>query len=390
MKSAQKATAAPVGAFGPFAVGSGLVDALGAVPANPPPPPTVAITSPGTTTDSTPSIPFTSTGDVKAETCSIDSATPQPCSSPITSSLLTDGPHEITVFAQDYFGQTGSDSEAFTVDTTPPETTITSGPSGATNNASPSFGFSSSEAGSTFQCSLDSGAFAACSSPKFYASLPDGPHSFEVRATDAAGYTDPTPATRTFNVDTTPPVTTIDSGPSGTITINVATFTFSSSEVGSSFECGIDGSGFSPCSSPQSYPGLSDGPHRFAVRAIDEAGNTDLSQLARTFTVDTTVYRARIGRVQVTGPAKVRNKRAATYTVRVYNSGNALARGVRLQVSGRGVRARRAVGKIPAGRSRIVRLRLRPTRAGRLRLTFRAVSSNAGGRTVRKTIIVRR
>ena len=41
------------------------------------------------------------------------------------------------------------------VDTAPPDTQITSGPSGLTNNASPSFAFSS-EAGASFQCRLDS------------------------------------------------------------------------------------------------------------------------------------------------------------------------------------------------------------------------------------------
>ena len=39
---------------------------------------------------------------------------------------------------------------------------------------------------------------------------------------------------------------------------------------------------------------------------MDEAGNTDLSELARVFTVDTTIYQAKIGGVKVKGPAKVK------------------------------------------------------------------------------------
>ena len=363
--------------------------------------PNVAVNSgpSGLTADNTPTFGFSADESVTFA-CRIRPQTGPglfgPCSGPGDShtptSPLTDGDYTFDLRATDTAANSGIKSADFTVDTTPPDTVIDSGPTGIITTDEATFTVSADpnvDIGG-IQCRIDSEPFADCLSPKTFTGLAEGPHTATFRAEDVAGNQDPTPATRTFTVDTTPPVTQIDSGPTGTITTNEATFTFSSSEVGSSFECGIDGSGFSPCSSPQSYPGLSDGPHRFAVRAIDEAGNTDLSQLARTFTVDTTVYRARIGRVQVTGPAKVRNKRAATYTVRVYNSGNALARGVRLQVSGRGVRARRAVGKIPAGRSRIVRLRLRPTRAGRLRLTFRAVSSNAGGRTVRKTIIVRR
>jgi hypothetical protein len=88
-------------------------------------------------------------------------------------------------------------------DTSPPETTITSGAADGelltVNSAT--FEFSSSEAGSTFECSLDGGTFSSCSSPKGYTDLLNGSHTFEVRATDAAGNTDPTPASTTFSVE---------------------------------------------------------------------------------------------------------------------------------------------------------------------------------------------
>ena len=85
-------------------------------------------------------------------------------------------------------------------DTTAPETTIESGPAGTVNSGSAAFRFSSSEAGSTFECRLDNAAFGSCSSPKQYADLADGPHVFEVRATDTSRNTDPTPASRTWTV----------------------------------------------------------------------------------------------------------------------------------------------------------------------------------------------
>jgi hypothetical protein len=88
-------------------------------------------------------------------------------------------------------------------DTTPPESTIVSGPSGTVSSASASFTFSSSEADSTSECRLDGGAYGSCTSPMSYANLSDGSHTFEVRATDAAGNTDATPASRTWMVDTT-------------------------------------------------------------------------------------------------------------------------------------------------------------------------------------------
>jgi len=89
-------------------------------------------------------------------------------------------------------------------DTTPPETTIDSGPSGTVTSSSASFAFSSSELGSSFGCALDGGAFVACTSPWSYTGLADGSHTFQVRATDAAGNTDPMPASRTWTVATGP------------------------------------------------------------------------------------------------------------------------------------------------------------------------------------------
>ena len=87
-------------------------------------------------------------------------------------------------------------------DTVPPETTITSGPSGATNDPTPTFSFSSSEPARASSASSTPAPTAACSSPKTTAHLADGPHTFYVRAKDAAGNVDPTPASRTFTVRT--------------------------------------------------------------------------------------------------------------------------------------------------------------------------------------------
>jgi hypothetical protein len=86
-------------------------------------------------------------------------------------------------------------------DTTPPETTITSGPPATTQDTSASFRFSASEAGSSFQCSLDAAAFTACTSPRDYTGLAVGPHQFRVRASDPAGNTDPTPASHSWTIE---------------------------------------------------------------------------------------------------------------------------------------------------------------------------------------------
>ena len=68
------------------------------------------------------------------------------------------------------------------------------------------FDFSSNDDEATFECKLDDGAFEACTSPKEYPGQSEGSsHTFEVRAVDPAGNTDPTPARRTWTVDTTAP-----------------------------------------------------------------------------------------------------------------------------------------------------------------------------------------
>jgi hypothetical protein len=78
-------------------------------------------------------------------------------------------------------------------DSTAPDTTITSGPTGSTTSTSASFAFTANESGATFACKLDAGAYAACTSPKAYSAVTVASHTFSVRATDAAGNTDATP-----------------------------------------------------------------------------------------------------------------------------------------------------------------------------------------------------
>lgn len=91
--------------------------------------------------------------------------------------------------------------------------------------------------------------------------------------------------------DVTPPDTQIDSGPSGPTTNSSPTFTFSSPEPGSSFQCRLDSSNaaaFKPCSSPKTYSSLAPGAHKFEAQAIDAAQNVDPTPAARSFVVEAT------------------------------------------------------------------------------------------------------
>src|SRR3954451_3919008 len=178
-------------------------------------------------------------------------------------------------------------------DTTPPDTTITSRPTGTTSDNSPTFAFTATEANSVFECRVDSGAWADCTSPWTTAALSDGAHSVSVRATDVAGNTAASPAPRSFTVatapppDTTAPDTTITSGPTGTTSDNSPTFAFTATEANSVFECRVDSGAWVDCTSPWTTAALSDGAHSVSVRATDVAGNTDASPATRAFTVDT-------------------------------------------------------------------------------------------------------
>ena len=173
------------------------------------------------------------------------------------------------------------------MDTVAPNTTIDTKPNDPSNNASPSFTFSSNETGSTFECKLDSGSYTACTSPKSLTGLSEGPHTFYLRATDAAGNTDQSSASYSWTVDTTPPETTIDSHPSALTNSTSATFEFSSNEANSTFECKLDAGTFASCTSPKSYSNLADGSHTFQVRAKDNTGNLDLAPATQTWTIET-------------------------------------------------------------------------------------------------------
>jgi hypothetical protein len=157
----------------------------------------------GLTNVDTPSFAFSSEAGANFE-CRLDGGGYAACASPFATGPLPDGFHTFKVRATDEASNTGSPAtRSFTVDTAPPGTQIDSGPAGPTNDATPTFAFSS-EAGASFECSLDDGGYSACSSPLNPGQLPDGPHSFEVRARDQAGNVDPSPASSSFVVDTQP------------------------------------------------------------------------------------------------------------------------------------------------------------------------------------------
>jgi large repetitive protein len=281
------------------------------VPLSPPtvipcPPETSILSGPsGPTSDSTPTFTFESSEASSSFKCSVDSAAFTDCTSGFTASTLGDGPHSFAVKAidADLNEDPSPDTRSFTVDTAAPDTNL-AGPSGPTSDATPTFTFGSNEASSTFKCGIDGAQFANCGSPFTTSSLGDGPHTFAVKAVDAALNEDASPATLSLTVDTATPDTTIVSGPSGPTSDATPTFGFESTESASTFQCSIDGAAFAGCTSPLTTPALADGPHTIAVRAIDSALNQDSSPATRSFSVDATAPET-----TASGKAKVRTRK---------------------------------------------------------------------------------
>jgi hypothetical protein len=166
-----------------------------------------------------------------------------------------------------------------------PNTFWDSWPSAFVASTSAAFSFHGDALAAAFSCSLDSGPWSACASPKAYLGLSQGSHTVAVRAEDEVGYEDGSPATRTWTVDTVPPNTRIRSGPSGAVSSHRATFRFRSSDLGSTFRCKLNAHPWRGCTSPKTYRSLARGAHVFRVEARDKAGNVDPTPAVRRWTI---------------------------------------------------------------------------------------------------------
>jgi hypothetical protein len=246
-------------------------------------------------TEATFSFTATPAGGASFE-CRLDAQAFAACASPVSYTGLGGGAgtsHTFRVRAVHPVNGTDGTPATYTwtVDTVAPTAAIGSTPANQGPGNSAAFTYSSSENGSSFECSLEPGAspeqFSPCpSTGKSYPDtehpgpLADGEWTFAVRATDQASNVG-TPKSFSWTVDSsaadmTPPQTTIVARPPDPSASSTAFFSYESNEAGSSFECALDGAGFSPCpTAGVTYSGLANGPHTFQVRAIDSSANVD-------------------------------------------------------------------------------------------------------------------
>jgi virginiamycin B lyase len=107
------------------------------------------------------------------------------------------GPVNLAIDARHIYWTSGDVGD---LDVTPPETSITKRPHRKLEKRRARFKFTADEPDATFECKLDKRAFRACSSPRTYKRLKKGKHKFSVRAVDAAGNVDPSPAKDKFKI----------------------------------------------------------------------------------------------------------------------------------------------------------------------------------------------
>ncbi|HZV76032.1 MAG TPA: hypothetical protein VFF79_20160 [Conexibacter sp.] len=207
--------------------------------------------------------------------CSLDGAPYAACTSPKTYSGLADGAHTFRVRDRNpRLGAGDPATRTWTVDTVPPAAPqITQEPPTITNVDHATFAYTDAEAGVSWECRVDGRDWTACTDPVTWWGLHDGVRTFMVRARDAAGNRGPA-TSYTWTIDTVaPPKPQLTQRPPNPSASSSATFAFTDREAGVTFVCSLDGAAYASCASPQTYNGLSNGTHRFDVRALDAAGN---------------------------------------------------------------------------------------------------------------------
>jgi len=271
------------------------------------------------------------------------------------------------------------------VDTTPPDTVISGAPLAVTNLTAATFTFSATEANSSFACKLDSGVFAACTSPKNYSGLVSGSHTFQVQATDLAGNTDPTPASYNWTIDVTAPDTTITGGPTGTISASSATFNWTGTDnltaLGNlvyAYRLDPVEPNFSAFGSATaaSYNNLADGNYAFYVKSRDQAGNEDPAAAIQPFTVG----------VPLIGPLTIGTTSLPQGEVGVnYNIALGVGGGQPSYVIGT------TSGTLPGGLSVVGQSIVgTPTAAGKLRFTLKVTDQSGASVSRKYTLTINR
>ncbi len=194
---------------------------------------------------------------------------------------LKDGEHQLEVKAMDKVGRFSQPiSYLWTQDRDAPTISFTKTPSPITKDKKALFefagGVNNRQRVVSYQCRLDRGSYKSCLSPQNMSGLSDGRHSFSVVGFDQAENKS-SPITYRWRVDTLPPTIALSGKPKSTTSSSRAVFSFQGQDGGGrgvkEFQCFLDKGSYQSCDSFFNTDGLSEGTHRFMVKAVDYAGN---------------------------------------------------------------------------------------------------------------------
>ncbi|MEF8874304.1 MAG: S8 family serine peptidase [Candidatus Thermoplasmatota archaeon] len=209
---------------------------------------------------------------------------------------LESGGHTVDVRATDVEGYETTDNVSFIVDTTPPNIEIDSPQEGDTFNVSQVTvewrGEDEISGIDYYEVRLEGETWENVGEVEshLFEGIEDGDHTAEVRATDLAGNDEI--ATVSFTVDTTSPTVTISAPGEGDIfNVSQVDVEWTGEDETTSidhYEVRLEGGAWEEVGKDEShtFESLEDGDHTAEVRAIDEAGNSEVSSV--TFTIDTT------------------------------------------------------------------------------------------------------
>ena len=279
-----------------------------------PPAPSITAKPSNPTAQATASFSFTDSLAGATFVCSLDGALPfGACTSPKPYSGLVEGTHTFQVKAVSGSFQSAATSYSWRIDTSPPAITMTFPTNGGTYNATSWNAGCSGGAGLCGTATDPSGVSGAAVSIQQQATgkwwngtsfanasetfnvvsqvsvsgttwtgryplavPPSGSYLVHVRAADSLGNTN-TAANQTsltFTIGTVgPPAPSITAHPANPTTSDTATFTFTDSQLGVTYQCKLDGGSYAVCVSGVTYTGLSNSAHTFSVQAKDNANN---------------------------------------------------------------------------------------------------------------------
>jgi uncharacterized protein YneR len=252
-------------------------------------PPTITVTSPEETTYSTGNVflEFTINEETTWISYSLDEADNVTITSDSVLSALSEGPHNIIVFATDYAGNTGASSTVqFTISITPVDTTLPTIKINSPQNSSYAtptvdLNFNINEQTSWIAYSLDGMDNVTISGNTTISGLSEGSHNIVVFAMDTTGNTGASSLVQfTISIPsnyTTPPIVVITSPESTNFSVSTVVLDFAINKEVTWIGYSLDGQDNVTITGDTLLSGLSEGSHSVVVFATDSVGNTGAS-----------------------------------------------------------------------------------------------------------------